>query len=155
MKFKCYIENKLNRMKKIGLIFLMLTFTKFSFSQTGKVAEVNDKNLKSTLCAIDTAIFKSNMALSVAFFKVSNPSGSAHLAESDEVTNRFLIAVSALGEDTEEHLYNVGNFYNPQILKFDQLKNNNYRVMFEYGPFKQRKKMFLNISLKAVTLTDG
>jgi len=143
-------------MKRTIYIFLLLTLAySTSYSQGAKVTEIKDKNLKSVLCSIDTVIFKSNYVLAVTLYKVSNPSGSAHQPETDEVSNRYLIAVSSIDEVPDQYLFNVGDFYNPKILKFEQLKNGNYRVTFEHGVFKARRRMYLNISLKMVTLTSS
>jgi hypothetical protein len=118
------------------------------------VSEIKDNYWKSTLCSVDTVISKSNDVLAVILYKVSNPSGSAHMPESDEVSNRFLIAVSSVDDSPEQHLFNVGDFYGPKILQFEELDRNNYRVLFSYGAADHRKKKFLNISLNKVTVTD-
>lgn len=126
---------------------------RIAFGQGIKSLEIKDKSLKSILGFVDTVIFKRYDDISIILYKVSNQSGSAHLEGSDEVSHKYLIVVSSYDEDPEQHLYSVGNFYNPKILKFEKQSKDNYRILFEYGVFRQRKKSFINVSLKNVSVT--
>ncbi|HWZ16598.1 MAG TPA: hypothetical protein VNW95_15270 [Mucilaginibacter sp.] len=138
-------------MKKI--IFILLTILSANtYGQKISVTEIKEKYLKSILCAVDTVIFKRNDVISVILYEVSNPAGSAHLSETDESSNRFLIAVTTGDEVPEQHLFSVGNFLNPKIRKFEKLKDNNYSLVIEYGIFKVRKTAALKISLNNVLL---
>jgi hypothetical protein len=138
-------------MKKI--IFILLTILSANtYGQKISVTEIKEKYLKSILCSVDTVIFKRNDVISVILYEVSNPAGSAHMSETDESSNRFLIAVTTGDEVPEQHLFSVGNFLNPKIRKFEKLKDNNYSLVIEYGIFKSRKTVTLKISLNNVLL---
>lgn len=142
-------------MKKY-LFILPLSYicTKSYGQQQLKVSEIKSNNLVSTLCSVDTVIFKNNNTFSLILYKISNASGSAHMPETDEVSNRFLIAVTNGDEVPEQHLFNIGDFYDPKIIKWEKLKDK-YRLYIDYGgTFKGRRKITLNISLNAVVVVN-
>lgn len=142
-------------MKK--LLFLLFIITSLdTFAQKAiTVSELKSPNLKSILCSVDTVIYKSNNSLSVILYQVSNASGTAHLHESDEVSNKFLFAVSSIDDSPERHLYSVGNFIYPKIFQFESLPNNHYRLVIEYGIITNRKKVAYIISLKKISKTSA
>lgn len=117
------------------------------------INELTSKNLVSAFCNVDTVIFKRNSSISVALYRASNVAGSAGIAETDQASNKFFIATTDGDEVPEQHLFTVGNFYNPKVVKFDVLKNRDYLLTIEYGFFKNRKKVSFNISLSKVTVT--
>jgi hypothetical protein len=139
-------------MKKT-LLILLLTFCAIScFGQKITLVAVQNKALKSILCNVDTELFRRGASTSAMLYKISNPSGSAHMPETDEISNKFLIAVSN-GDEVPDHiLYSIGDFYNPKILKSLTLRNDKYILSIEYGVFKSRKRINLDIALDKVTV---
>lgn len=136
-----------------NLPLLILIFCGFiGFAQV-KSTEIKDYNLMYALNNIDTVMIRSNNEIYVRLYKISNPFGSAHMPETDEISNRYLIAVSEPDDAPEQHLYNVGDFLAPKILKFQGTKDDHFNVIIEYGIYKKRKKVSVDISLKKVTVT--
>jgi len=88
---------------------------------------------------------------SAMLYKVSNPSGSARMPGTDEITNKFFIAVTNGDEEPDQILYNVGDFLGPRILIFKALPHDKYFLAIEYGEYKHRKRINLDISLSKVS----
>ncbi|MDB5159332.1 MAG: hypothetical protein JWR50_4039 [Mucilaginibacter sp.] len=139
-------------MKKPLLIILLSLVIISCFGQKVTLVPIQNKALKSILCNVDTVLFRRGASISVTLYQISNPSGSAHMPETDEVSNKFLIAVSSIDETPDQILYSVGDFYAPKILKFQPVKNDKYLLSIEYGVFKSRKRINLDIAVDKVTV---
>ena len=119
------------------------------------VSQIKSESLVNLLSSVDTVYFKESKEIRVILYQVSNESGSAHIPETDEVSTKFLIAVSEFGELPNQSLFSVGNFYDPRIIKFSALKSNDCLLQIEYGAYKNRKRMSFNISLNKITVVTG
>ncbi|MDB5140167.1 MAG: hypothetical protein JWR12_2083 [Mucilaginibacter sp.] len=137
------------------LIIISFIFISDIVHGQGKISitKIESKSWTSTLCSVDTVIRKSNDVMSVSLFKISNPSGSAHVPETDEVSKRILIAVSSIDDSPEQHLYTIGNFYNPKIVKFDKLNNNNFQLILRYGS-PNSKEVSFTITLGNILMSN-
>jgi hypothetical protein len=136
-------------MKKIFLLLILLFFGATVFGQ--KVVPVKTKDLAILLSSVEAFKTASDDNIAVKVYKIANASGSAHVPETDEVSHRFLIAVSSIDDAPEVHLYNVGDFYMPNILKLVKTGKGAFTLSIEYdGP--KRKRAQVNITLKKVTL---
>jgi hypothetical protein len=131
------------------LLFLFLSINSYAQHKI-TVSELKNTNLKAVLCNVDTVYFKSNRSVSAILYKISNPAGSAHIPETDESSNKFLIAVTNGDEEPDQSLYSVGDFYDPKILKFEALENDTFRLIIEYGIAGHRKKVSYNIGLNHI-----
>lgn len=76
------------------------------------------------------------------------------MPETDEVSNKYLIAISSSDETPDQMLYSVGDFYNPKILKFLPGKKDDYLLSIEYGAYKLRKKINLDITLSKIVVVN-
>ena len=144
-------------MKKINvLIGIFLFAVNMCTAQTRniQVHQLQTKSWINTLCLVNTVLFKSNDNLAVHLYKVSNPSGSAHLSESDEISHKFLIAVSSIDDSPEQRAYSVGNFIYPKILKFDEVTANEFIVVIEHGVITKRRTTKIHIKLRSVTINS-
>jgi hypothetical protein len=139
-------------MKKLTLIILSVLSTTIAFGQKVTLTPVTTKNLKAILCNVDTVVFRSGRSTAVILYQISNPAGSAHMPETDEASNKFFIAVTNGDEVPDQILYSVGDFLGPKILKFQALKNDKYLLSIEYGIYKHRKRIDLDISLTKVSV---
>ncbi len=142
-------------MKKIIILLSIgLGLVKTSDAQTGHVElkKLEDKDFVYALCNIDTAIRKGSTNLQIVLYDVTNPSGSAHIAGDDEISNHFLLAVSSKDEDPKQYAYSLGDFYSPKIKKFDELTKDVFEIIIEDGPYDHRKMTALTASLKEVVI---
>jgi hypothetical protein len=138
-------------MKK-SVVFILWAFgASTCLGQKIRIAPVLNKDLKAVLCNIDTVLFRRGAMTSAMLYKVSNPSGSAHMPGTDEITNKFFIAVTNGDEEPDQILYNVGDFLGPRILRFKALPHDKYFLAIEYGEYKHRKRINLDISLGKVS----
>jgi hypothetical protein len=141
-------------MKKLLLVTLLTFGVTLAFGQRISLTPVAGKSLKAILCNVDTVIFKSNYNISIILYKISNGSGSAHMPGTDEVSNKFLIAVSSIDEVPDQYLYSLGDFINPKVIQFQPLKRASYLLSIEYGTYKNRKKINLDISVGKVSIVN-
>jgi hypothetical protein len=142
-------------MKKLAT-FLFFLFAINAYAQKkAVVSQIKNESLVNLLSSVDTVYFKESKEIRVVLYQVDNESGSAGIAGSEEVSTKFLIAVSEFGELPDQSLFSVGDFYNPKIIKFSSLKNNDCLLQIEYGAYKSRKKITLNISLNKVIVPSG
>ncbi|MBC7401500.1 MAG: hypothetical protein H7289_16300 [Mucilaginibacter sp.] len=139
-------------MKKLTLIILSVLGCTIAFGQKVTLTPVNTKSLKAILCNVDTVVFRSGRSTAVILYQLSNPSGSAHIPETDESSNKFLIAVTNGDEVPDQILYSVGDFLGPKILKFQALKDDKYFLSIGYGFYNHRKKINLDISISKISI---
>jgi hypothetical protein len=138
-------------MRNIFFPLFLMFFAAAAFGQ--KVMPVEDKNLVTLLNAVETLTVASDDDIAVRVYRVSNLSGSAHVPGDDEVSHRFLIAVSTIDEEPEVYLYNVGDFYAAKILGLTNTGKGAFRLSLEYDAPK-RKRAQVNITLTKVTLIN-
>lgn len=142
-------------MKKIICVILLLVACSLvAYSQVVKTSRVQDAILRKVLSSVDTVIVKSNYNIAVTIFRVSNGSGSAHIPETEEVTHKFIISISTVDEAPEINVYQVANFYNPKVLKFELLGEQAH-IVIEYGVYKQRKRVDLIVTVKNIMMKNG
>ncbi|TSJ44542.1 hypothetical protein FO440_10305 [Mucilaginibacter corticis] len=138
---------------KRNLLLILLNFAAVTcFGQKISLTPVQNKGLKSILCDVDTVLFRRSVSTSVMLYKINNPTGSAHTPGTDEISNKFFIAVTNGDEVPDQILYSVGDFLGPKIIRFQAVKNDQYLLTIEYGVHKSRKRINLDISLDKVTV---
>lgn len=142
-------------MKKLTTLLFFLFAINAYAQKKPAVTQIKNESLVNLLSSVDTVYFKESKEIRVVLYEVSNESGSANIPETDEVSTKFLIAVSEFNEIPDQSLFSVGDFYNPRIIKFSSLKNNDCLLLIEYGTYKSRKRISLNISLKKVTVISN
>ena len=110
-------------MKKL-LIFLWCHWTLSTVSgQQINIQKVKDKDLTYILNKVSKyEVYESNDYRCSIYF-VSNSSGTANQPGTDEVTHNLYIAVSEWGESPPYSLFNVGPFYNPHDIIWDEDNN--------------------------------
>ena len=141
-------------MKRIlVLLSILSSLVAVTNAQSVKATTVRNYTLRTLLNSIDTVIFKHDLYVGVTLYKVSNPSGSAHMEGTDEVSNKYLIAIANGDEDPEINLYQVGDFYDPKILKYE-LSGGRCHIVIEYGIFKKRKRVDLSLTLKNIVMKN-
>lgn len=142
-------------MKKFAsLLFVLFAINAYA-QKKPLVSQITNETLVNLLSSVDTVVFKSGKEIRVVLYQVDNESGSAGIPGSEEVSTKFLIAVSEFGEIPDQSLFSVGDFYDPRIVKFSDQKNNDCLLQIEYGAYKSRKRISLNISLKKVTVISN
>lgn len=136
-------------MKKIFLPVILMFFGAAVFGQ--KVVPVKTKDLAILLSSVEALTTASDDNIAVKVYKIANASGSAHVPGDDEISHRFLISVSSIDDAPEVHLYNVGDFYMPRILKLVKTRKGAFTLSIAYDGSK-RKTAQVNITLKKATL---
>lgn len=134
-------------MRKI-LTLLIFVFVNHQANAQKKVQlqNLSNKFLKSILCNLDTTVVKSNNNIAVRYYLISNPSGSAKLPESDEVSNQLIFAVSTIDDDPVQHLYKTQRFINPRIISFSEINIKEFDIIIEYGIYNARKRKTFKIT---------
>jgi hypothetical protein len=89
--------------------------------------------------------------LSVRIYKIDNGTGSAGL-ESYEVSHNLLIAVSEFDEEPNQNLFEIGPFYNPEFIKWTDIKEYEREFTIEYGIYDQRKTIKMKININELIL---
>jgi hypothetical protein len=143
-------------MKKIILLLLAFNlaviFNSYGQQSKAKLVELKDAKLVQLLASLDTVIKYNNRFLSMSIYKSANGYGSAHTPETDEVNYQILIAVSDGDDAPEQHLYKLGDFYNPGPISVNSLPGGLFLVSFEYG-WGDKKQIFSGqVSLKKIVI---
>ncbi|MEO6524809.1 MAG: hypothetical protein ABIN91_24195 [Mucilaginibacter sp.] len=143
-------------------IFLITLFNSFAIvischaqSANVKPVEIKEKRLVPLLASVDTLIIRKTGDLLINIYKVSNKSGSAHNEGTDEITHQILVAIANGDEVLEQHLYKLGNFYDPKFLNINTQSNGSILIIIDYGVFNQRKTVKYLVNLKGVVLSDN
>ena len=89
--------------------------------------------------------------LSVRIYKIDNGTGRAGL-ESYEVSHNLLIAVSEFDEEPNQNLFEIGPFYNPEFIKWTDIKEYEREFTIEYGIYDQRKTIKMKININELIL---
>ncbi len=139
---------------KKSLLFLFLCFGLLTgFAQTIKYRNVSNVDLVYVLNNIEKTIelANSNQTLYIKVFVVSDPSGSANIPDTEEITNTIYIATSEAGEAPEQHLYKLTSVYDPKIISWTKSAAHPQLVL-SYGPANKRKKIAISIELKGLQI---
>ena len=136
-------------MKYRIFLILLLNFT-LAFGQEIETSEIEDYNLVKLINEIEILSEKKTDDLSLRIFKLANLPGSAGYASS-EVTHDLLIAVSEYDELPDQSVFRVSSFYNPKIIDW-KTETPEPVVLIEYGPYDDREKLTIRISLQKITL---
>jgi len=139
-------------MKKLFAALLFLLSLNAYAQNKPVVSQIKNENLVNLLSSVDTVYFKESNEIRVVLYQVDNGSGSAGIPGYEDVSTKFLVAVSEFGEIPDQSLFSVGDFLAPRIIKFSALKNNDCLLQIEHGAYQNRKKLSLNISLKKATV---
>jgi len=137
--------------KKLFLFFFSCFGLSIGFAQTIKYRSINNEDLVYVLNNIEKTIefTNSNQTLFVKVYVVSDPSGSANIPETEEVTNTIYIATSEDGEAPEQNLFKLTSVYDPKIISWTKLAKYP-QLVFSYGPADKRKKVAISIELKGL-----
>jgi hypothetical protein len=122
----------------IAIIFnLGILQIKSSIAQSNKNSELNCKckEILSEMVFFKTYKLK-NVGISVIIF--NNPSGSANIPETDEVSSNIIVIKSEYGENESPQYFYFNNIYNPKIISVSE---NKVDITFKD---KQKKSLILN-----------
>lgn len=137
-------------MKRIFLLLLIaIVSPRIATAQTIKVKEVKNSDLTYVLNNIvkTTHYNDEKNYLFIKVYVTADPSGSAHVEGTDEVTNSIYIAVSNDGEAPEQHLFRLPSVYNPKLVNWVKTANGPGLVL-TYGPANKTKKATIQVGLK-------
>jgi len=124
-----------------------------SIAQTIKYSSVNNEDLVYVLNNIEKTLefTNTNQTLYIKVFIVSDPSGSAHIPDTEDITNTIYITTSEAGEAPEQHLYKLTSVYDPKIISWTKSAKHP-QLIFSYGPADKRKKVAVSIELKGLKI---
>jgi len=140
-------------LKKLLLLLFLCFGVSTVFAQTIKYRSVNNEDLVYVLNNIEKKIefTNTNQTLYIKVFIVSDPSGSAHIPDTEDITNTIYITTSEAGEAPEQHLYKLTSVYDPKIISWTKSAKHP-QVIFSYGPADKRKKVAVSIELKGLKI---
>ena len=141
------------RRKLIILLLFCACYSASSFAQVLKYTKVTNGDLNYVLNNIEKSIKFQNSTgdLFIKVYVVSDPSGSANIPETEEITNTIYIATSEDGEAADEYLYKLTSVYDPKIISWTKSAKHP-QLIFSYGPADKRKKVDISIELKNLAI---
>lgn len=117
-------------------------FTSVQSQQLEKtvVKEVSDKTVRKILTSLESHFVLSGKKLTIDIFKVSNGSGSAHVAGDDEISETYFITItdSPGDEDPIFKVVSVGPFYGSKIIKHTDLGDKYILTLKHYNSGKRQ-----------------
>ena len=138
--------------KLIVLLFFCACCSASAFAQVLKYTKVTQGDLAYVLNNIEKSIdFQSTGDLFVKVYVVSDPSGSANIPDTEEITNTIYIATSEAGELPDQYLYKLTSVYDPKIVSLTKSAKHT-QLIFSYGPAGKRKKVSVSIELKNLVI---
>ncbi|WP_448699014.1 hypothetical protein ACFGVR_19025 [Mucilaginibacter sp. AW1-3] len=138
-----------------AFFYFGLLFNGYSQLSNVKLLEVKNENLVTLLASLDTVITKNNGNCGIYIYVFANASGSAHVAETDEITNKVLVATTNGDELPEQHLFKLGDFYDPKISDIRTLPTGGYSFSLVYTANNHKKKLLYVVSLRMVTVKQA
>lgn len=139
-------------------IILLLLFTSFlanqSFGQTLSYKKVESTDITYVLNNIvKTSIYKGEKSnLAVIVYAVSDPSGSAKIGETHEVTTSIYFAVSEYDEVPEQYVYKLSSVYNPKLIRWIEGAAGP-KIVLTYGPYKIKRTATIQVTLQKLIIT--
>jgi hypothetical protein len=141
-------------MKKIILATLVIVVSHaITIGQTLKYKAIQNADLNYVLNNIEktTQFAADNGDLFIKAYIVADPSGSAHVDGTDEITNSIYIAVSEDGEAPEQHLFRLTSVYDPKFVNWIKTPGGP-ELVISYGPANKRKKATVHVALKQLVI---
>jgi hypothetical protein len=142
-------------MFKLFVLFALFTggIIATAAAQNLTYKKVTDGDLAYVLNNLEKQIQFENTAgdLFINVYVVSDPSGSAHIEGTEEVTSTIYIAVSEDGELPEQNLFRLTSVYDPKIIS-PAKKARFPQLVFTYGAADKRKKAIISITLKSLQI---
>jgi len=89
--------------------------------------------------------------LSVKIYRLDNGSGSGN-SPTCEVSHNLLIATSGSGEAPEQHLFEIGEFINPDFIKWQNVSEYKKSFTIEFGVQDKRTRKQFNVRLNSLQL---
>ncbi|RYE22342.1 MAG: hypothetical protein EOP42_24555 [Sphingobacteriaceae bacterium] len=127
---------------KYGFVVLILALFNTSFSQNLKkteVKEVTNKAVVEILTRLESHTVYTGKKLTINLFKISNGSGSAHVAGDDEISETYFITVtdSPADENPVFKVCSIGPFYGSKIRAEKDLGDTYILTMEHYNSGKK------------------
>ncbi|WP_224484706.1 hypothetical protein [Robertkochia aurantiaca] len=137
--------------KSTFLLIFTICFIPAAFGQNElKIEKSENERLVEVLNSSELIGENRASYLSVRIYKIDNGSGSAGIPEGHEVSHNLLIAVSEFDEEPNQNLFEVGPFYNPKFIKWNDIKEYEREVQIEYGSYSSRKDVILKININGL-----
>jgi len=141
-------------MRNIITLTMILTicFTQISFGQDElKIEKSDNSKLIKILNNSELIEASKDNFLSVKIFIIDNGTGSAGFPNS-EVSHNLLIAVSEFDEKPNQSLFEIGPFYNPKIVEWNEKEEYEKEIEIEYGIYNNRKTVKLKININELEI---
>ena len=135
-------------MKKVFLLLILTGFILPLFAQQITYKDVSDEQLIYVLNNIQKHIgYKNNTGdVFINVYVVADPSGSAGIAGSDEITNTIYIATSGGGEQPKQYLFKLTPVLAPKFLGETRTEKD-FQFTFAYGVGNKRENATVTVSL--------
>ena len=139
--------------KAISILVFCICCYLNGFTQVLKYKRVVDSSLIYVLNNIERSVKLQNSSgdFFINVYIVSDPTGSAHIEGSEEISNSIYIAVSEDGEVPDQYLYRLNSVYDPKIISYTKSVKHP-QLILAYGPADKRKKVAISIELKSLQI---
>ncbi len=138
--------------KSTLIIILTICTIQISFGQNElKIAKSENDRLIKVLNNSELIGENRENYLSVKIYTIDNGTGSAGFPSS-EVSHNLLIAVSEFDEEPNQSLFEIGPFYNPKFMKWNDVKEYEKEFEVEYGIYNNRKTVKLKININELKM---
>jgi hypothetical protein len=120
-----------------------------------KYKRVVDSGLIYVLNNIERSVkFKNSSGdFFINVYIVSDPTGSAHIEGSEEISDSIYIAVSEDGKVPDQYLYRLTSVYDPKIISYTKSVKHP-QLILAYGPANKRRRVAISIELKKCKLNN-
>ncbi len=144
-------------MKNPDKYFLLLLLVLSSFFNNGflkaqnpQITKAGNNNLSYVLNNTRNTFTAATKTISVKLYQVSNKSGSAKQAGTDEVTDNFYVSISEFDEQPKQMLFVIKNVYAPKHITLTPQPDQKIKLSFVYIDKNQPKNYAAFISSTGV-----
>lgn len=130
------------------IIFLICLQT--VFCQQPFLQKSSNNNLSYVLNNTRNTFKSETKVISVKLYQVSNKSGSAKKAGTDEVTDHFYVAISEFDEQPKQMLFVIKNVFAPKNITLIPQPDQKIKLAFVYTDKDQPKNYTAILSSKGV-----
>jgi hypothetical protein len=129
--------------KYAALIFIvtpLILFGNVLIAQQVKLAKIKDSSLSRLINNVQSFHQYTTKDLAISVIEIANPSGSANMPGTDEITTNLYLGVSEFGEHPEQSLFCIRNLYAVSNIQQDKKIPEEAVISFNYIDTSNRAK---------------
>lgn len=144
-----------NYSKHITIITAFLLINGFLAAQNAIPVKVNDTSIIKIINHVRTFHQYEVKDLWITIMNITNPSGSANLPETEEVTSNIYLGVSEIDTYPEESLFCIKNLYAVTNIKMEKTISEGAIIVFNYIDISNQEKPIKKEMRVKLTLHDA